>query len=87
MKRPKNTTERPRASLRKFVGKRLRAARRQKRLTQAQAGEMLGYCWNSISRFETGQTSISLDHLEMFAEAYGRSVGWLLGFDASQGVA
>ena len=57
----------------------LRALRELRRLTQAQLGARAGMAPASISHFETGQRTPSLDSLVKLAEALGVSIDTLLG--------
>ena len=51
------------------VGRRLRALRLERRLTQMQLGELCGIDNKTISRAENGRYAISVDQVARFARA------------------
>jgi transcriptional regulator with XRE-family HTH domain len=57
---------------------RLKSARTQAGLSQAQTALLLHTTNISISRYETGERQPSLDTLADLAEVYGVSLGWLV---------
>lgn len=61
------------------MGKRLRALRRSKGLTQAQVAERLGATKMTISAYELGTRYPSLDMLTGLASLFGVSTDYLLG--------
>ena len=61
---------------------RLKVAREQAGLTQAQVARILGLHRPSVSEMEAGRRSIAADELATLAETYGVSVNWLLEGDA-----
>src|SRR3954465_943191 len=59
------------------IASRLKAAREQAGLTQAQIAKILGLHRPSISEIEAGRRSVSAEELVKLAETYGVSVAWL----------
>jgi transcriptional regulator with XRE-family HTH domain len=53
------------------VGDILRAERQRRRLSQAQAGALVGYSSSTLSRIERGDRRLHLDELRRFADRYG----------------
>jgi transcriptional regulator with XRE-family HTH domain len=49
----------------------LRAERQRRRLSQAEAGELVGYSSSTLSRIEWGDRRLHLDELRRFADRYG----------------
>jgi transcriptional regulator with XRE-family HTH domain len=60
---------------------RLRQARLDAGLTQAQVAEKLGVRQTFISKVELGERRIDPVELRRFAELYGRAVDWFLTAD------
>jgi transcriptional regulator with XRE-family HTH domain len=55
--------------IRKFIGQRLRALRKERRLTQSRLGELSGLSGKFIGEVERGEKSISIDSLYAVAVA------------------
>lgn len=50
---------------------RLRRLRKQKHLTQNDAGNLFGYAGDTVGRYERGDIPISVTELIRFSEVYG----------------
>jgi transcriptional regulator with XRE-family HTH domain len=61
--------KRPERHIRKFIGQRLRALRKERGLTQERLGELAGLSGKFIGEVERGQKSISIDSLHGLALA------------------
>lgn len=70
-----------------LFSERLRKAREDKGLSQAQLAEKTGLQPSAVSHFEGGRRSPSFDNLRSLADALGVSTDHLLGREARQGVA
>jgi Zn-dependent peptidase ImmA (M78 family)/DNA-binding XRE family transcriptional regulator len=64
------------------VGERLRIARDNAKLTQAQAAEAIGVARTTLVAIEAGQRRIKLDELRELARVYGTTVNTLLRVEA-----
>ena len=62
---------------RSAVAGRLRMAREQAGLSQAQAAQVLGLHRPTVSEIEAGRRRVSVDELVQFASAYRVSLNWL----------
>jgi len=62
----------------KKLGKRIKLARVEMDMTQAELAEATGILQKSISRYETGQALPTLETLEKIAEVLGKSFGYFL---------
>lgn len=73
-------TDEGRASpdLSKIVGHNLAALRKNKKLTQQELADEIGYGYKSISKWELGNALPGVDVLKDFADYYGVSVDFLL---------
>ncbi len=60
--------------LQKLVGKKVKAARKQRELSQEQLGDRTGYSDSAISAFERGDRNISLIAAFSLADELGVSV-------------
>lgn len=61
------------------IGKRLRQIRREKGLTQADFGQLLGgYKWHQIRDLESGKVKPSADLVLRIADEFGVSANWLM---------
>lgn len=60
------------------IGKAIKAAREQAGLTQHDLGERIGVRWLTISRYERGETNISLHRLDQIAQALDRDTSELV---------
>ena len=63
------------------IGERLRWAREQAGLTQAQIARMLSYHRPTISQIEAGQRVVRPDEIARFASLYGVQETWILHGD------
>jgi transcriptional regulator with XRE-family HTH domain len=63
--------------IRKFIGQRLRALRKQKSLSQERLGELSGLSGKFIGEVERGEKSISIDSLYSLALALDVPLGHL----------
>lgn len=63
------------------VGERLRWAREQAGLTQAQIARMLNYHRPTISQIEAGQRIVRPDEIARFASLYGVQEAWIIHGD------
>jgi transcriptional regulator with XRE-family HTH domain len=61
------------------VAARLRMAREQAGLSQAQVAKMLGLHRPSVSEAEAGRRRVTADELTRMAEMYGVDIAWLAG--------
>lgn len=60
------------------IGKRIKQAREEKKMTQQELGEYLGLNKSSVQRYETGQVAkIKLPILENMAQCLGVNPEWL----------
>ena len=58
--------------------KRLKEAREQAQLTQAQVAEKLGLPQSYVSKIESGERRVDAVELEKLAKVYGKSVNYFL---------
>jgi transcriptional regulator with XRE-family HTH domain len=73
------STPAPQDSAPKLLAENVRALREVRRLTQAELGARAGIAAASISHFETGQRTPSLDSIVKLADALGVSIDALVG--------
>ena len=66
------------------VGKRVRMARKERHLSQADLAELVQISPSHMSDFENGKTNISLDIFMRLTEALQVSADWLLQTDIPQ---
>lgn len=64
------------------IGERLRWAREQAGLTQAQIARMLDYHRPTISQIEAGQRVVRPDEIARFASLYGVQESWIIHGDS-----
>lgn len=64
------------------VGERLRIAREEAKLKQAQAAESIGVARTTLIAIEQGQRRVRMDELRSLARVYGKSVNALLRHEA-----
>ena len=64
------------------IGQRLRWAREQAGLSQAQVAKMLDYHRPTISQIESGQRVVRSDELSRFAEIYSVKELWIINGDS-----
>lgn len=60
------------------IATRIRTARVQAGLTQAQLADRVGAHWVTVSNWETGKFLPALGHLSEIAQATGRPLTWFL---------
>jgi transcriptional regulator with XRE-family HTH domain len=65
--------------LKEVIARRLRLAREQAGLSQAQVAKLLGLHRPSVSELEAGRRSVSAQELSKLAEIYEVDVTWLAG--------
>lgn len=58
---------------------RLRALRKEKKLTQVKLGEMLNYGYTAIANYESGRNQPSIPDLKKIASIFNVSMDYLLG--------
>ena len=58
---------------------RLKALRKEKRLTQVKLGEMLNYGYTAIANYESGRNQPSIPDLKKIASIFNVSMDYLLG--------
>ena len=66
-------------TLEREIGARMRARRRQLRLSQAELAEKLGVSFQQVQKYERGANRVAASTLITAAEALGVSIGWLAG--------
>jgi len=70
-------------NLNEIVGHNLVVLRKEKKLTQQELADEIGYGYKSISKWELGKALPTVDILKDFADYYGVSVDFLLTKDAA----
>lgn len=60
------------------VGRRLRQARLERKLTQEQLGKMIGYSEETIANYERGRRHISLDDLNKIAQVLDKPLAFFI---------
>src|SRR5262245_57681451 len=68
----------PSGDVRSAIASRLKRAREQAGLTQAEVARVLGLHRPAISEIEAGRRSVPAEELALLARTYGISVSWLL---------
>lgn len=61
---------------------RLKELRKDRKLTQKQLAEDLGIATSTIIKYERGEREPNIQNIKRFAQYFGVSVDYLLGFDA-----
>lgn len=64
--------------MRAAIASRLKCAREQARLTQAEVASALGLHRPAVSQIEAGRRSVSAEELAILAKLYAVNVSWLL---------
>lgn len=64
---------------------RLKELRKEKDITQQELAEEIGVTKLSVSNWENGKHEIKSDKAQTLTDYFGVSVGYLLGFESSQG--
>jgi len=70
-----------RALMIKEIGKRIRAARDESRLSQLQVGVPLGVTDKTISGYESGRIAPPIDKLMQLADLFKKPINYFLGAD------
>jgi transcriptional regulator with XRE-family HTH domain len=68
------------------LSERLRFAREQAGLSQAQVAKMMGVHRPTISEIEAGRRRVTAEEMVEFARIYDVSISWLSGSDKDDGV-
>jgi len=63
-----------------FFSQRVKALRKQRRLSQKELGEIIGVTHKTISTIESGLSSTTIDKLVILAQFFNVSTDYLLGF-------
>ncbi|MCA9385501.1 helix-turn-helix transcriptional regulator [Candidatus Dojkabacteria bacterium] len=63
----------------KKIGRKIKNARIESGLSQAQLGKELGVTWEMVSRYENGRSS-AFNHIDTIADILRKDVGYFLGF-------
>ena len=79
-------TQKSPSDLDRFIGERIRTARRAKGLSQTSLGEKLGLTFQQMQKYEKGSNRVTASRLDQIAEALGCPLLWLYGKDADVGV-
>lgn len=61
-----------------YLGGRLRAARIEKKMSQADAGEAVGVSFQQIQKYEKGVNRVGASRLAEFAVLFGKPVEWFM---------
>ncbi len=68
----------------KLIGKQIKEAREQNKMTQSQLGRILGYTSVAVTNYEKGKRKISIDDLEKIAKVLGKPLTFFLGEDITR---
>jgi len=68
------------------LSERLRFAREQAGLSQAQVAKMMGVHRPTISEIEAGRRRVTVEEVPDFARIYDVSISWLSGSDKDDGI-
>ncbi len=68
----------------KLFQERLKAARKDKKLSQEQLGRMVGLSKSAISKYESGKNAPKIEHAKALADALNISFNYLIGFSEYQ---
>jgi len=63
------------------LGARIKEARKQKKLTQKQLGELVDVHWNTIARWERNEIECRIDQLEKISKVTDKPLAWFFGKD------
>jgi transcriptional regulator with XRE-family HTH domain len=69
------------------IGNRIKELRSQKKLTQAELGEMVGLTYIQIGRYETGKSAPSSEGVQKLAQALDTTTDYLMNGDHDVAVA
>lgn len=61
-----------------YLGVRLRAARVEKKMSQADAGEAVGVSFQQIQKYEKGVNRVGASRLNEFAVLFGKPIEWFI---------
>lgn len=61
-----------------YIGKRLRAARNEVSMVQADAGEAVGVSFQQIQKYEKGTNRVGAARLQQFTVLYGKPLEWFM---------
>ncbi|WP_238386308.1 helix-turn-helix domain-containing protein [Streptococcus sp. S784/96/1] len=64
---------------------RLKELRKEKKLSQKEIADILGFPLRSYQRMENGESQIKTDKAQLLADYFKVSVGYLLGYELSRG--
>jgi len=70
--------KKPRKELHKEIGRRIRAFRMARGMSQEELGQRIGSCRFSITAYEGGATSVSIPTLYMLADVFDKTIFDLL---------
>ena len=62
---------------------RLKKLRKEKKLSQKEIAETLGFSLRSFQRMENGESQIKPEKAQQLADYFGVSVGYLLGYESN----
>lgn len=65
----------------KFIGSRIRMARKEADLTQVELGEKIGRTQGIINKMETGEIGVTLENLYNLADVLNRPITFFLGLE------
>lgn len=65
----------------KFIGSRIRMARKEAELTQSELGEKIGRTQGIINKMETGEIGATLENLYNLADVLSRPITFFLGLE------
>lgn len=68
------------------LSERLRFAREQAGLSQAQVAKMMNMHRPTISEIEAGRRRVTVEEMNEFARIYDASISWLSGSDKGDGI-
>lgn len=64
--------------IRKVIGEKVREAREERKLTQKDLGDVLGYSAMGISHFENGIREMKISDIQKLSDFFGKSVSYFL---------
>lgn len=70
--------------LKTIVGERLQQCRKDKNWTLEQVASQIGASQQQLSNWERGFRPVSLEYLHILSNIFGKSGGWLAGFDEQE---
>lgn len=63
---------------RKYIGRKIREAREEKKITQEKLGEVLGYSPMGVSHFENGIRELKFSDLKQLADFFKKPISFFL---------